>query len=151
MYAGNNVAFAPSPDGNGNGLLVTNGYDLFGTGPIDAFVFYAFVGRPFNPDGDQFLALAFAGPTTMFASTTLPTNFNFLTASGAQFYTKQFFEADADGEDQVVFPPQGTIDVISTDPALPPTTAVPEPATLTLTAFGLAAVAARARRKRAAK
>ena len=143
-FDGTDVTIAPSPDGNGNGLFVANDYDVFGTGPIDGFGFYGVVGRPVDPGSDQALFMFFTGPTTMFPSTALPTNLNFLTDPGAEKFSMMFFEPDDPEAGEGFFPPQGTINVINAAP-----TPVPEPATLALTAFGLAGVAARARRKRA--
>jgi hypothetical protein len=138
-FDGADVTFAPSPDGNGNGLFVANDVDVFGTGVVDVFAFFAGVGRPFTPDGDLFMLAAFVGPTSMFSSSALPANLDFL--SVADRSTLWFFEPDDGGEDAAFFlEPRGTLDITST-------TTVPEPATLALTGVALAGAVARRRRR----
>ena len=139
IFDGTDVTFAPSPDGNGNGLFVGNNTDILGfTG--DVFAFYAGVGRPFDPTGDLFLFGMFPGPVDMFDSTALPSNVDFLqVASPVALF---FFEPDEGGEEEgETLEPRGTLLITRTE-------VVPEPATLALTAFGLSAALARMRRRR---
>ncbi len=149
FFDGVNVTHAPSPDGNGNGLVVLNDSTVINGSPLDGLLFFASVDRPFKPggvDGDLFLQAGFFGPTTMFSSfNSLPQNVNFLSTPGLQGISAMFFEPDDDALEEGAIGPLGTMSVVSTSVT---TTPVPEPATMTLTALGLAGVIARARRSR---
>ena len=149
-FGGVDLNLPPSPDTNGNGLSVVNDLDLFGTGVEDALAFYGFVGRPYDPTGDLILLAVFPGPTTMFSSSALPSNLDFLSAVTDPFVF-MFFEPDdlalrsnissldsSPSLDEI----RGTLEI--TDTRIVP---VPEPTMLALTAFGLAGVFVRFRRR----
>ena len=70
--------------------IVIDDLDLFGTGTQDALVFFATVGRPYDPTGDLGLAAVLAGPPTMFNSTALPGNLDFLPQAALRFTAFQF-------------------------------------------------------------
>lgn len=140
-FNGTNVTMPVSPDGNGNGLVVLNNANPFGTGTLDALAFYAFVGRPFDPTGDLFLVAALAGPTTMFGSTALPGSLDFLNQANSRF-TAFLFEPDGQ-EDESFLEPRGTLNITDTQV----TPVVPEPTSLLLLATGLAGAGVRRFRK----
>jgi PEP-CTERM motif len=131
VFNGTNVTMPLSSDGDGNGLIVFNDANPLGTGNLDALAFFAFAGNPL-PGGDLFLVGALAGPTTMFGSTALPGNLNFLSQANNRF-TVFIFEPD--GEDEFLLQPQGTLNI--TGSQVTPS-AVPEPTTLLLLGTGLA-------------
>jgi hypothetical protein len=143
-FGGVDVTQPPSPQTIGNGLSVINDLDPFGTGVVDALGFYALVGRPYDPTGDLHLVAVLAGPETMFSSSALPNNLDFLAAVNDQFVF-MFFEPDeltllssSSSLEEI----RGTLEI--TDTRIVP---VPEPAMLTLTALGLAGAFARFRRR----
>ena len=149
-FGGDDVTQPPSPQTIGNGLSVVNDLDPFGTGAVDALAFYGHVGRPYDPTGDLHLVAVLAGPTTMFDSSALPNNLDFLLDTNDRFVF-MFFEPDelalrssissldsAPSLDEI----RGTLEV--TDTLIVP---VPEPAMLTLAAFGLASALVRFRRR----
>jgi hypothetical protein len=148
-FGGVDLGLPPSPETNGNGLSVVNDLDLFGTGGQDALAFYGFVGRPYDPTGDLILIAVFAGPTTMFTSSALPANLDFLSDVDDQF-VYMYFEPD----DLALRSSVSSLDALSledirgtleiTDTQI---VAVPEPTMLTLAAFGLAGAFARFRRR----
>jgi len=143
IFDGDDFSFAPSPDGNGNGLAVADDSN-FGDplGVRDAFVFWGWVGRPFDSSGDLFLNVWFNGPTDMFNSQALPANTDFL-SDATLIFTSFYFEPDDDAVPPSSYDTFGTVQITGTE-------VVPEPATLALTAFGLAGALARARRARSA-
>jgi hypothetical protein len=149
-FGGVDVTQPPSPQTIGNGLSVINDLDPFGTGEVDALGFYAHVGRPYDPTGDLHLVAVFAGPTTMFSSSALPSDLGFLSKVNDQ-YVFMFFEPD----DLALRSSSFNLDAVSledirgtleiTDTQIVP---VPEPSMLTLTALGVAGALARVRRSR---
>jgi PEP-CTERM motif len=128
----NGVDKTIGPGGTGAGMAVNNDGDLEGNpGPYDALAFLAGL----DPVGDAVFVLAFLTDDLNFWDTiALPTDYNFL--SMPMRFSIVSLEA---GDDQQV----GEGGSFVATPA-----AVPEPATLTLTALGLAGLVTRARRSR---
>jgi hypothetical protein len=150
IFGGVDVTVPPSPETIGNGLSVINDLDPFGTGEVDALGFYGHVGRPYDPTGDLHLVAVFPGPTTMFSSSALPSDLGFLD-DVTDPYVFMFFEPDA----LALRSSSLSLDAVSledirgtlkiTDTRIVP---VPEPATLALTALGVAGALVRTRRSR---
>jgi hypothetical protein len=150
IFGGVDVTVPPSPETIGNGLSVINDLDPFGTGEVDALGFYGHVGRPYDPTGDLHLVAVFPGPTTMFSSSALPSDLGFLD-DVTDPYVFMFFEPDA----LALRSSSLSLDAVSledirgtlkiTDTRIGP---VPEPATLALTALGVAGALVRTRRSR---
>ena len=149
-FGGVDVTRPPSPITSGNGVFVVDDLDPLGTGVSDGIGFYGHVGRPYDPSGDLFLNAVFAGPTTMFSSSALPGNLDFLSDVTDQFVF-MYFEPDDDlalrsnvsSLDTVSLEDiRGTLEI--TETRIVP---VPEPTMLTLAAFGLAGAVARCRRR----
>jgi len=129
-------------DGTGNGLAVFNDAFEPGVGDIDALVFFASLDNAAPGTGNDLLFLGALGDLThtVFNSTALPTNTGFLPMMTVRL-SEWTDEIPGGGSDDDVFLGEGTFTITGTR-------VVPEPATLVLTAFGLAAALARARRAR---
>jgi hypothetical protein len=127
--------------GTGNGLAVFNDAFEPGVGDIDALVFFASLDNA-APSGNDLLFLgALADPThTVFNSTALPSSTAFL-ASMTVRLSQWTDEVPGGGEADDIPLGDGTFTITGVR-------VVPEPATLVLTAFGLAGALARARRAR---
>jgi hypothetical protein len=139
FFNGVDVTEPVSPDGRGNGAFVLNDLDLFGTGILDALALGAVAGRPHTPTGDLFLLAVLAGPTTMFDSTQLPGNLDFLSQASSRF-TAFIFEPDAEGSEDFFLDTRGSL-VITGQQVTP--APVPEPTSLVLLGTGLAAAGVR--------
>ena len=150
IFGGVDLQHPPSPETIGNGLSVVNDLDPFGTGEVDALAFYGHVGRPYDPTGDLHLVAVFPGPTTMFSSSALPGNLDFL-SDVTDPYVFMYFEPDAPallGRSLSVAAVslediRGSLEITDTR-----IVRVPEPTMLTLAACGLAGALVRARRSR---
>lgn len=128
----NGADLTGAPD-NG-GLFVFNDVDAFGTGAVDGLMF----GTMIDSDpvaGDTLLLLAFSGPTDSWDTVSLPTDYSFLSKLTTSFAAVSL-EVPGEGDDNDVALGGGSFEAT-----------VPEPATLTLSLFGLAGVVARARRR----
>ena len=142
-FGGIDVTVPPSPETIGNGLSVVNDLDPLGIGVRDALAFYGHVGRPYDPTGDLHLLAVFSGPTSMFSSSALPGNLDFLSFPGFERFVLMSFEPDDEFRSApLILETRGTLVVTGTR-VVP----VPEPATLTRAAFGLAGALARFRRR----
>ena len=123
-------------------LVVGNDGDLNGgPGDNDALLFLAPLEQNVTIDGvtgDTLFVLGFVGDKTAWNTQSLPTDYSFLSLLPTRFSLVSL-EVTGEGEDVGV----GEGGSFAATP-----TAVPEPATLTLTALGLAGVVARARRGR---
>jgi hypothetical protein len=120
----------------GGGLFVVNDGDFFGTGDVDALVFLATIDKDAIA-GDTLFIAALSGPTSSWDTLSLPTDYGFLSKL-TTLNSALSLEVPNEGDENDILLGAGSLAV----------TAVPEPAALTLTALGLAGVAARARRGR---
>jgi hypothetical protein len=128
----------------GAGLILLNDADLLGTSEqLDALIFFA----PIQTNavvngvtGTKAFIGGIAGPSTLWTVPTLPQDYSFLSLMPTRFSAMSLEVAGGDdgGDANDVSLGSGSFEVRT----------VPEPASLTLTAFGLAGVIARARRGR---
>ena len=127
----------------GGGLFVFNDANAFGTGNVDALMFASTIEKDAvvnGVTGDKLLIGALVGPvgTNIWNTTSLPTDYSFLSSLTTRFSGLSLEVTDGGGGDEDdVRLGEGSFAVT-----------VPEPATLMLTALGLAGVVARARRGR---
>ena len=120
----------------GAGMFVVNNADFFGTGNIDAFVFGATVEKD-AVNGDKLLVLILSGPAGVLSGLSLPGDYSFLSLLPDRFAGLSL-EVPNGGDENDILLGSGSFEA----------SRVPEPATLMLSAVGLAGVVARARRGR---
>ena len=145
FFNGVDVTLPIIGDGTGNGISMVDNVDAFEAGVfVDALVFFAAI-EGASPTGNTLImAAALIGPVSMFSTAgTLPADLGFLSAVEVRrsFWIDEI--PGGDEEDDVFLGP-GTLQVEAPG-------AVPEPATMALTAFGLAGALARARRSKGRK
>ena len=116
----------------GGGIFVVNDGDVFGTGtPVDALLFLMLIEKK-PVVGDKLLILAFSGLTDTWDTIDLPAGFDFLSLF-PDHASALSLEVPFEGDENDILLGVGSVKA----------TAVPEPATLTLTALALAGWAAR--------
>ena len=135
-------------DGTGSGVVVADDTNPLTEAIEDVFAFFFEFRPPFQiggVDGDLALIGVLTGPTTMFSSTALPGNLDFLGELAATYSLWQY-DPDTGETEPILLDLEGTL--VVSDPNGPGDPSAPEPAALALTAFGLAGAFARARRAR---
>lgn len=124
----------------GAGVFVVNDADPFLTGTnVDALLFVAVIDNNVTVGGitgHTLLVLGFSGPTTTWNTLSLPTDYSFLSRLPNRFSAVSL-EVPGQGDANDVLLGRGSVAA----------TPVPEPATLMLTALGLAGVVWRAPRR----
>jgi hypothetical protein len=129
-------------NGDGNGVSVADNAEVLGDDVFrDGLVFFAAL--PVLPGLENNLILAglLLGPTTMFDSTALPGNLDFLSQVNNPL-SLWIEEGVGEGDDVILA--AGTF--VASRPTTEPPTTVPEPSTLALSMLGVAGAIARARR-----
>ena len=131
-------------DGTGNGISMVDNVDAFEAGVfVDALVFFAAI-EGASPTGNTLIMVAaLIGPVNMFSTAgTLPADSAFLGRGGQPISLDR--RDSRGGEEDDVFLGPGTLQAEAPG-------AVPEPATMALTALGLAGALARSRRSKGGK
>jgi hypothetical protein len=126
--------------GSNAGVFVFNDANAFGTGAVDALMFGATMDEDVTINGntgDTLFIGALSGPASAWDTLSLPTDYSFLSELTTRF-SGVSLEVAFEGDENDVRLGSGSFEVRT----------VPEPATLMLTALGLAGVVARTPRGR---
>ena len=126
----------------GAGLFVFNDDNAFGTGDVDALMLFVTVKTDAVAGNTAFIA-ALSGPTNVWNTLDLPTDYSFLSllTTRVSALSLEVPGGENGGDANDILLGRGSL-------AATAAAAVPEPATLTLAALGLAAFAGRSRLRR---
>lgn len=122
--------------GAGSAVFVADDADPFGTGNVDALGFFVVLEQD-AVIGDTLFIGVLSGPTDSWNTTSLPTDYSFLSLLPTRF-SAMSLEVPNEGDANDIRLGTGSLAV----------SPVPEPASVTVTALGLATIIACARRSR---
>ena len=122
--------------GLGGAVFVADDADAFGTGDVDALGFFVVLEQD-AVIGDTLFIGVLSGPTDTWNTTSLPTDYSFLSLLPTRF-SAMSLEVPLEGDANDILLGTGSFAV----------SPVPEPASVAVTALGLATIIASARRSR---